>query len=76
MKEQTVLTIFSLFVSLLALTIVGWTALNGEALHLDGLMLILCCFAAIAIFLPVFLVEMKQSFLNRLPSKEKTRDQD
>ena len=56
MKEQIILTIFSLIVSLSALATIGWTTLNGEALYLDGLMLILCCFAAIAIFLPVFLV--------------------
>ena len=76
MKEQAILTIFSLIVSLSALAIIGWTTLNGEALHLDGLMLILCCFAAIAIFLPVFLVEMRQGSLSGILGKKKTGDQD
>ena len=76
MKEQIILTIFSLIVSLSALATIGWTTLNGEALYLDGLMLILCCFAAIAIFLPVFLVELRQSSLSGLLGKKKTEGQD
>ncbi len=76
MKEQTILTIFSLIVSLSALATIGWTALNGEALHLDGLMLILCCFATIAIFLPVFLIEIKQITISGLSDKKKPEDQD
>ncbi len=75
MREQILLVIFCLVMTLLALGTVGWTLLSGQAQYLDGLLLILCCLVVVAIFFPIFFFEVRKSGLRGLLSSRSPKDQ-
>lgn len=74
MREQILLVIFCLVMTLLALGTVGWTLLSGQAQYLDGILLILCCLVVVAIFFPVFFFEVRKNGLRGLLSSKSPKN--
>ena len=50
MREEIVLTLFSLFVVLASLGVLVWSAVTGPLLSLDGLLLVSICLSVAALF--------------------------
>ena len=57
--EPLLLIAFCLLLVLLALGTVGWALVSGQALSMDGLLLVLVCLVMAVIFFPLFLVGMQ-----------------
>lgn len=75
MREQILLVIFCLVMTLLALGTVGWTVLSGQAQYSDGLLLVSCCLVVVAIFFPIFFFEVRKHGLRGLLSSKSPKDQ-
>ena len=74
MREQILLVIFCLVMTLLALGTVGWTLFSGQAQYLDGLLLILFCLVVVVIFFPVFFFAVRKNELRSLLSSKSPKN--
>ncbi len=74
MLETLLLIAFCLLIVLLSLGTVGWALVSGQALSLDGLLLVLVCLVMVVIFFPLFLVELRGTgLLGPEDSKKKSK---
>ena len=74
MRERSILVIFCLVVTLMALGTVGWTVVSGQIQYLDGLLLALFCMVVVTIFFPIFFFEVRKDGLRGLLGSRSSKD--
>jgi hypothetical protein len=74
MRERSLLVIFCLVVTLMALGTVGWTVVSGQIRYLDGLLLVLFCMVVITIFFPIFFFGVRKDGLRGLLGSRSSKE--
>ena len=76
MRERSLLVIFCLVVTLVALGTLGWTVVSGQIRYLDGLLLVLFCMVVITIFFPIFFFEVRKDGLRGLLGSRSSKERE